>query len=207
MITNYKPEIKMKKRFFSLLFFATVIAFGSCTEEKRDEAKAEAQEEIQELREEVNELRSALGKREKVAKRSDINFTDYGPEFLSLDIEEYTEENTNFRTTLWTGEQMQLTLMSIPVGGDIGEEIHTDIEQFIRIEEGKGEVFIGETQETMKSVTKVGGDDIVIIPKGVWHNIKNIGDKPMKLYSIYAPVEHPMGTIHATMEEGQAHDH
>ncbi|OFO53537.1 cupin [Porphyromonas sp. HMSC077F02] len=136
-----------------------------------------------------------------------MNFTDYGPEFLSLDIEEYTEENTNFRTTLWTGEQMQLTLMSIPVGGDIGEEIHTDIEQFIRIEEGKGEVFIGETQETMKSVTKVGGDDIVIIPKGVWHNIKNIGDKPMKLYSIYAPVEHPMGTIHATMEEGQAHDH
>jgi len=85
---------------------------------------------------------------------------------------------------------MQLTLMSIPVGGDISEEIHTDIEQFIRIEEGKGEVFIGETQETMKSVKKVGGDDIVIIPKGVWHNIKNIGDKPMKLYSIYAPIEH-----------------
>lgn len=102
---------------------------------------------------------------------------------------------------------MQLTLMSIPVGGDIGEEIHTDIEQFIRIEEGKGEVFIGETQETMKSVKKVGGDDIVIIPKGVWHNIKNIGDKPMKLYSIYAPIEHPKGTIHVTMEEGQEHDH
>lgn len=59
----------------------------------------------------------------------------------------------------------------------------------------------------MKSVKKVGGDDIVIIPKGVWHNIKNIGDKPMKLYSIYAPVEHPKGTIHATIEEGQAHDH
>lgn len=207
MITNYKPVINMKKKFLSLLFVTTAIVFGSCTEEKRDEAKAEAQEEIQELREEVNELRSALGKREKVAKRSDINFTDSGPEFLSLDIEEYTEKNTNFRTTLWTGEQMQLTLMCIPVGGDIGEEIHTDIEQFIRIEEGKGEVFIGETQETMKSVKKVGGDDIVIIPKGVWHNIKNIGEKPMKLYSIYAPVEHPKGTIHVTMEEGQAHDH
>lgn len=192
----------MKKKFLSLLFLATAIAFCSCTEEKRDEAKAEAQAEIQELREEVNELRSALGKREKVAERSDINFTDYGPEFLSLDIEEYTEKNTNFHTTLWTGEQMQLTLMSIPVGGDIGEEIHSDIEQFILIEEGKGEVFIGETQETMKSVKKVGSDDIVIIPKGVWHNIKNIGNKPMKLYSIYAPIEHPKGTIHVTMEKG-----
>lgn len=94
----------MKKEFLSLLFLATAIAFGSYTEEKRDEAKAEAQGEIQALREEVNELRSALEKREKMAERSDINFTDYGPEFLSLDIEEYTEKNTNFRTTLWTGE-------------------------------------------------------------------------------------------------------
>lgn len=197
----------MKKRFLSLLFLATAMAFGGCTEEKQDAAKAEAQEEIQELREEINELRGALGKREKDIERSDINFTDFGPEFLSLNIEEYTEKNTNFRTTLWTGEQMQLTLMSIPVGGAIGEEIHTDMERFIRIEEGKGEAFIGETQETMKSVKKVGGDDIVIIPKGVWHDIKNIGDKPMKLYSIYAPVEHPKGTIYVTMEEGQEHDH
>ncbi|MDO5017631.1 MAG: cupin domain-containing protein [Porphyromonas sp.] len=197
----------MKKSILSIVLLAGALMFGSCTTEQRNAAQAEAQEEIQELKEEIEELRSALGQKEKNIENMDLDFTDHGPDFFSVDIEDYTDANTNFRTTLWTGHQMQLTLMSIPVGGDIGEEIHGEIEQFIRIESGEGEVFIGETQETMKSVKRVGDDDIVFIPRGVWHNIKNIGDEPIKLYSIYAPTEHPKGTIHVTMEEGQEHDH
>ncbi|MDO5035627.1 MAG: cupin domain-containing protein [Porphyromonas sp.] len=198
----------MKKRVLSILFIATAVIFGSCTVEQQEAAKKEAQEEIQELKEEVAELRNKLGLKEaEMLDPESFDFTDHGPDFLTLDIEEYTEANTNFRTTLWTGHQMQLTLMSIPVGGDIGEEIHNTVEQFIRIESGEGEVFMGETQETMKSVAKVGGDEIVLVPQGVWHNIKNIGDEPLKLYSIYAPAEHPKGTVHVTMEEGHAEDH
>lgn len=179
------------KRIITILLLSSALLFGSCTTEKQEEQNETAK----------------VAQEESTRKAEDFDFTDKGPGFFSIDLEEYTKANTNFRTTIWTGEQMQMTLMSIPVGGEIGEEIHTTIEQFIRIEEGEGEVYIGETQETMKAVQKISDDEIVFIPLGVWHNIKNIGDKPMKLYSIYAPTEHAKGTIHVTMEEGHAHDH
>lgn len=180
----------------TVLMSLALLVMASCSEKEQKEAKEEMQKEAQETAEELGMI-----------DKSQFDFLDHGGEFFSVDIEEYTEVNDNFRTTIWTGNSLQMTLMSIPVGGDIGAEIHGETEQFIRIESGKGQVYLGDTEDTMQAIREVEADDIVIIPMGKWHNIKNIGDQPMKLYSLYSPVEHPRGTIHTTMEEGQAHDH
>lgn len=111
------------------------------------------------------------------------------------DIEDLTEHNGDFRRVLYTGKNLQLVLMSIPPGEDIGEEIHPDRDQFFRIEKGKGEVTIdGRT-------TKVVGDSAILVPAGARHNVKNTGDRPLKLYTLYGPPEHKDGTVHATKAE------
>jgi len=130
---------------------------------------------------------------------------DYGPEPFVIDIEKITEENPNFRTALRTGKYFQITLMSIPVGGDIGLEIHPDTDQFLRIEEGRGRVQMGYSQEDLTLVdTEVEEDFAIVIPAGHWHNVTNTGDEPMKIYSIYAPPHHPHGTIHVTQADAEA---
>lgn len=126
---------------------------------------------------------------------------DYGPNPLIINMENMTKKNPNYRIALWTGNHLQLTLMSIEVGGDIGLEIHPHLDQFIRIEEGEGIVKMGKTQEVSDVVQKVGPDFAFIIPAGTWHNLINAGNKPIKLYSIYAPVQHPYGTIQPTKPE------
>lgn len=123
---------------------------------------------------------------------------DFGPNPFVINIEDVTKENQNFRTTLWTGKHLQLTLMNINVGEDIGLEIHPEHDQFIRIEEGIGLVQMGDEKNKLDFQRNVSDDDIIIIPAGKWHNLINIGNKPLKLYSIYAPIEHPFGTIHKT---------
>lgn len=123
---------------------------------------------------------------------------DYGPRPFVVDIEAATKQNDNFRTALWTGEHLQLTLMSIPVGESIGLEVHPHLDQFIRIEEGKGLVQMGDREDMLNFKAKVYEDFAFIIPAGKWHNLINTGDKPLKLYSIYAPPQHPYGTIHKT---------
>lgn len=134
---------------------------------------------------------------------------DVGPNPFTLDIEEATKENNNFRTTLWTGDLMQLTVMSIPVGGDVGLEVHGDTDQFLRLEQGKGRVEMGPTETEVTFTQDVEDDWAIIVPKGVWHNIINTGSEPMKLYSLYAPPHHPHGTVHATQADDHAdhHDH
>ncbi len=112
-----------------------------------------------------------------------------------VNIEKETLENNNFRKVLFTAKNMQLVVMNIPVGKDIGEEIHDDIDQFIRIESGKATAMLNDVAHEMKD------DDIVIVPGGVKHNIINSGEEELKLYSIYAKPEHKKGTIHATKEE------
>ncbi len=129
---------------------------------------------------------------------------DYGPEPLIIDIEEVTKENTNYRTTLWTGDHLQITLMSIEVGGDIGLETHPNLDQFIRLEEGHGFVQMGDVPDNLYIEQEVYDDYAIVIPAGKWHNLTNIGDTPIKLYSIYAPPEHPFGTIHETKEIAMA---
>ena len=129
---------------------------------------------------------------------------DYGKEPLVINIEDYTIENETFRSSIWTGDLFQLTVMSIPVGSEIGIEMHDDIEQFLRIEKGDGEVFMGDAEDALSYSKIVGDDDIIIVPAGKWHNVKNIGDEPLKIYSIYAKPEHPFGTIHKDKAESDA---
>lgn len=131
---------------------------------------------------------------------------DHGPNPFVVDIEDITLANDNFRTTVWTGEFLQMTLMSIPVGGDVGLEIHTDTDQFLRLEQGRGRVQMGVSADELTFDEEVADDWGIFVPKGVWHNVTNIGDEPMKVYSIYAPPHHAHGTVHATQAD-QDHDH
>ncbi|MDF2484364.1 MAG: mannose-6-phosphate isomerase [Herbinix sp.] len=132
---------------------------------------------------------------------------DYGPNPFVVNINKVTKRNNNFRTALWTGEYLQLTLMSIPVGGEIGLEIHPNLDQFIRLEEGQGLVKMGKTKDCLDFQEKVFDDSAIIIPAGKWHNLINTGNIPIKLYSIYAPPQHPYGTVHTTKEEADAAEH
>lgn len=120
---------------------------------------------------------------------------DYGPKPLIVDMESVTKQNENYRLALWTGKDLQLTLMKIDVGEDIGLEVHHDVDQFIRIEEGDGVVRMGKTKDANSIVQPVSSDYAIFVPAGTWHNLVNTGNKPIKLYTIYAPIEHPHGTI------------
>lgn len=100
------------------------------------------------------------------------------------DIEELTEANTDFRHVLYTGSNLQLVLMSLKAGQDIGAETHGAHDQFFRIEEGKGQIVIDGVTHKVKS-----GDGIVV-PAGALHNLINTGDKPLKVYTIYGPPNH-----------------
>ncbi len=128
---------------------------------------------------------------------------DYGPEPFIMNINEVTKQNNNFRTALWTGNHLQVTLMSINVGESIGLEMHPDVDQFIRIEQGYGLVQMGNNKNNLNFERKVYDDFAIIIPAGKWHNLTNIGNVPIKLYSIYAPPNHPKGTIHRTKADAE----
>ena len=114
------------------------------------------------------------------------------------DIEELTEKNSDFRRVLYTGKNLQLVLMSLKPGEEIGEEVHEDRDQFFRVEMGEGEVRIDGNR------SKIEGDDAIIVPAGARHNVVNTGDKPLRLYTLYAPPEHRDGTVHATKADAEA---
>lgn len=117
-------------------------------------------------------------------------------------IEKRTEENIDFRRVLYTGHNLQLVLMSIEPGEEIGAEVHDDRDQFFRIEAGEGEILIDGI------VHRVKADDGIIVPQGANHNVKSVGSEPLKLYTIYGPPEHIDGTIHKTCAEAKAsHEH
>ena len=130
-----------------------------------------------------------------------IKLKDHGPDPFVINIEEATKQNVYYRIALWTGEYLQLTLMSINIDDDIGLEIHTDHDQFIRIEKGQGMVMMGDDKDQLDFQAKIYDDDAIFIPAGKWHNVINTGRTPLKLYSIYAPPEHPRGTVHKTKED------
>jgi len=123
---------------------------------------------------------------------------DYGPEPFVVDIEAAARQNTAFRLALWTGNHLQLTLMHVNVGEDIGLEIHPGLDQFLRVEEGQGIVRMGDRKDKLDFQAPVCQGFAIFIPAGKWHNIYNTGWQPLKLYSIYAPPQHPKGTVHAT---------
>lgn len=127
-----------------------------------------------------------------------LKLKDYGPKPFVINIEDATQQNETFRTALWTGEHFQLTLMSIQPGEDVGLEVHPDTDQFIRVEVGQGTTKMGDSKNNLTFQKRVKEDDIIMIPAGKWHNLINTGIIPLQLYSIYAPPEHPYGTVHPT---------
>lgn len=126
---------------------------------------------------------------------------DQGPNPFVTNIKEAALHNHTFRTALWTGEYLQLTLMSIDVCTDIGLEMHSDVDQFLRVEQGQGLVMMGEDKYNLCYQKRVAEDYVIFVPAGTWHNLINTGNVPIKLYSIYAPPNHPHGTIHITKED------
>ncbi|WP_033826798.1 cupin domain-containing protein [Bacillus andreraoultii] len=139
--------------------------------------------------------------------RVPIRLKDYGPEPYVVNINQATKQNNTFRTALWTGKHLQLTLMSLKVGEDIGLEIHPHLDQFLRVEQGQGIVRMGKTKNNLNFVRRIGDDSAIFIPAGTWHNVTNTGNGPLKLYSIYAPPQHPHGTVHRTKREAMETEH
>lgn len=118
------------------------------------------------------------------------------------DIEARTVENADFRRVLYTGRNLQLVLMSLRAGEEIGEEVHHDRDQFFRVEAGKGEVSIDGRRNAIES------EMAIVVPAGARHNVRNTGHEDLKLYTIYAPPEHVDGTVHRTKAEADAaHEH
>jgi len=123
------------------------------------------------------------------------------------DIERATLQNETFRTVLHTGDRVQLTVMRLAPGEDIGRERHLDTDQFLRIESGTGRVEFGRSEDAVDETHDVEDDWAIVVPAGVWHNVLNTGDGDLKLYSLYAPPEHPDGTVHRTKAEAMAAEH
>jgi len=126
---------------------------------------------------------------------------DYGNQPFVVNINEASQQNETFRTVLWTGEHLQVTVMSIPPGGDVGLEVHPETDQFLRIEGGEGLVQMGSSEQQVDFEARVVDDSAIFVPAGTWHNLTNTGPSPIKLYSIYAPPEHPFGTVHQTQAD------
>lgn len=124
--------------------------------------------------------------------------TDHGPKPFVMNIAREARQNQNFRTASWTGCHLQMTLMHIPVRGEIGVEAHMDADQFLRVEEGEALVRMGTCKEKLNFRRQLCVGDGVFVPGGTWHNVFNTGNCPLKLSSFYAPPQHPRGTIHCT---------
>ena len=115
-----------------------------------------------------------------------------------INIHKEVSSNPNFRKEVWTGGSMQVTVMTIPVGGEVGLEMHNDLEQFIKVESGCANVYMGDTKRNVKFIGKVNADYAIVVPSGMWHNVINACSCPLKVYSVYAPPKHRVGTVHKT---------
>jgi mannose-6-phosphate isomerase-like protein (cupin superfamily) len=117
------------------------------------------------------------------------------------DITARARANDDFRRVVATGEHGQVVLMTIPTGGEIGEEVHDHVDQVLAFVEGRGEAILdGETGP-------VGPGSLVFVPAGTRHNFRNTGDSPLRLWTVYAPPEHPDGIVHHTKAEADAAEH
>lgn len=127
--------------------------------------------------------------------------TDHGPVPYVFPVERAAVQDRNFRTTVWTGEFMQMTLMCIIPCGEIGLEIHPETDQYIRIEQGSAVVQMGRCRQQLDFRKNVCCGDAVFVPAGTWHNIINTGRGNLIVSSVYAPPQHPRGTVHRTKAE------
>lgn len=108
------------------------------------------------------------------------------------------EQSAAFRHVLWTGAHTQLVIMTIPVGGEIGQETHEQTDQILTFVSGTGEAVVAG------QVRQVAQGDLVVVPAGTVHNFRNTGANPLVLYTVYAPPEHADGAVYATKEEADA---
>ncbi|MGC4809006.1 cupin domain-containing protein [Micromonospora sp. DT228] len=108
------------------------------------------------------------------------------------------EKSPDFRRVLWTGEHSQLVIMTIPEGGEIGEEVHEDVDQILTFVSGVGEARVAGSKR------KVVSGDLVVVPAGTKHNFVNTGPNPLVLYTVYGPAEHAAKAVHRTKEEADA---
>ncbi len=120
------------------------------------------------------------------------------------DIGAITLDNSTFRTVLFTGANVQLTVMCLQPGEEIGLEMHDHLDQFIRVEAGAAKITLGPSESEIEITHEVAEDWAAIIPGGTWHNVINRGSSPLRLYSLYAPAEHPDGAVHLTKADADA---
>ncbi|MFX0540024.1 cupin domain-containing protein [Ornithinimicrobium sp. Y1847] len=130
--------------------------------------------------------------------------TDPGPQPHAFDIEAATTENETYRTVAWTGRYLQVTLMSIPVGESIGLEAHPETDQFLRLESGRGRCVMGPAEDDLPFEQEVEDDWAIQVPAGMWHDVINTGEEPMRLYAVYAPVHHAQGVVQQTAADAEA---
>ncbi len=140
-------------------------------------------------------------KEKVVTKNAAEDLEDKGKEPWAIDIEAATVDNNNYRQAIWSGKYMQTVLMSLKPGEVIELEVHHDHDQFFRVEQGKARIYMGKTEDDLPFEKVVKDDWAVFIPAGYWHKVESIGDVDLKLYTIYAPPEHPKGIVHETYED------
>lgn len=132
-----------------------------------------------------------------------MKITDNGPKPNAFDIEQATKENTNYRTTAWTGKYLQVTLMSIPVGKSIGLEAHPETDQFLRLDAGTGKCVMGPKKDQLDFEQEVSDGWSIQVPAGMWHDVINTGDEPMQVYAVYAPSHHAQGIVQKTADDAE----
>ncbi len=132
--------------------------------------------------------------------------TDNGGYPYMTNISNKTVSNQNYRTAIWTGHHMQVTVMSIKPGHDVGLEMHPNTDQFFRIEAGHALVKMGPSKHNLNFTGHGDKEWAIFIPAGTWHNIINNGKTTLKVYSIYAPVMHPYGTVDPTKAAADARE-
>ncbi len=178
----------IKKGKVIIVFSIFIICLISCGENVIEE-KTEEIQEVEEIQG-VQKIKNDMGKQPWV-----------------VNIEETTIINDNYRIATWTGEYLQLVYMSLEPGDNIDLELHNDHDQFIRIEKGKARILMGKTKDNLSFDKEVSDDWAILIPAGYWHEVRNIGNSELKLYTIYGPPEHPKGTINKTYSDAEEHHH
>ena len=123
---------------------------------------------------------------------------DIGPRPNAFDIEAATRDNDTYRTVVWTGRYLQVTLMTIPIGESIGLEAHPGTDQFLRLDAGQGKVVMGPAEDRLDFEQDVTDGWSIQVPAGTWHDVINTGEEPLRLYTIYAPSHHAAGIVQAT---------
>jgi mannose-6-phosphate isomerase-like protein (cupin superfamily) len=132
---------------------------------------------------------------------------DMGPAPTQFSLPSAAQENRAFRHTLWTGEHLQLTVMYLAPGEDIGTEMHANVDQLLRVEEGHALLRYGSCRSAIRDVGYMRRGDVFLVPAGTYHNLINAGRGPLRLSSVYAPPNHPKGTVHQTKEDALKEEH